>query len=277
MADSSGIIDCKLEEQVLLENAFFNRAVLENSLDAFVVINSKGKITRWNGQAEKIFGWSEADVVGKSLEQFIVPRGRKTAHRKGIKRVLETGESHILNKRIEIDAQHRDGHTFPVELTITPVYSGDRIISFSAFIRDLTERKKQEALQQAELDILEMIAQSKPQNEIFNQLCLKMEKQVPAEAYASVLLVDKDGTHLMLGAAPSFNHQVQKALDGLAIGECSGSCAAAVFRKSPVFVTDVQIDPLWAEFRKFAKDHHIESCWSMPFLQSPVRCWAVLL
>jgi len=123
-----------------------NRIILKNSFDAFVAINIKGKVTKWNKQAEKTFGWSEDEVTGKALDQFIIPRDKKSAHRKGLRRVLDTGSSQLLNRRIEFDAQHRDGHTFPVELAITPVHSNNKIISFSAFIRDLSDRKKQEAL-----------------------------------------------------------------------------------------------------------------------------------
>jgi diguanylate cyclase (GGDEF)-like protein/PAS domain S-box-containing protein len=123
-----------------------NKIILENSLDAFIAINTKGKITNWNKQAKKIFGWCEKEVLGNELYKFIVPRGQKTAHKNGIKRIMKTGKSKISNQRIEITAQHRDGYTFPVELTITPIYSGNEIVSFSAFIRDLTEREKQKAL-----------------------------------------------------------------------------------------------------------------------------------
>ncbi|MCK5669394.1 MAG: PAS domain S-box protein, partial [Gammaproteobacteria bacterium] len=133
-------------------------------------------------------------------------------------------------------------------------------------LRDRSTRRKEQDLREAELIILEMIAQNKPKKEILTQLCLAMEKQASSKAFASVLLVNKGTSCLQLGAAPSFNAQVQEALDGLTIDECSGSCAAAVFRKTPVFVTDVQTDPLWAELRQFAKDQHIEACWSMPFL-----------
>jgi len=166
MDDSLDIAESTLEEQTFREMELLNSVVLENSLDAFIAINNKGKIIRWNQQATEIFGWSENEVTGKSLDQFTVPRGKKTAYRKGIKRVLETGESLLLNRRIEIDAQHRDGHTFPVEITISPVYSGGEIISFSAFIRDITENKNLEAILQAELIILEMIATGKPQKHI---------------------------------------------------------------------------------------------------------------
>jgi hypothetical protein len=104
-----------------------------------------------------------------------------------------------------------------------------------ADLRDISIRRKEQDLREAELIILEMIAQNKPKKEIFTQLCLAMEKQASSKAFASVLLVNKNASCLQLGAAPSFNTQVQEALDGLTIDECSGSCAAAVFRKTPVF------------------------------------------
>ena len=245
---SRQLAESKLAKQKLRDQEAFSKVVLENSLDAFVAINGKGKITRWNKQAEKIFGWSEEEVTGKSLDQFIVPRGKKTAYRKGLKRVLETGASRLLNRRIEINAQHREGHTFPVELTITPVYSDDEIISFNAFIRDISANKKLEAIHQAELIILEMIAAGGSQKKILTVLCKEIEKLILAPAFASVLLVNEDGTHLKLGAAPSFSKIVQDALDGMAIIDCGGSCATAVYRRTPVFVSDVQTDPIWADF-----------------------------
>ncbi|MEK7248654.1 MAG: PAS domain S-box protein, partial [Chloroflexota bacterium] len=84
----------------------------------------------------------------------------------------------------------------------------------------------------------------------------------------SVLLVDRDGTHLRHGAAPSLPEDYVQAVDGVSIGPCVGSCGTAAYRKEPVIVTDVASDPLWAEYRDLALSHGLRSCWSMPILSS---------
>jgi len=110
-----------------------------------------------------------------------------------------------------------------------------------------------------------MIAAGGSQKKILTALCKEIEKLTSDNVFASVLLVNKEKTHLLLGAAPSFSKIVQGALDGMAIADCGGSCATAVYRRTPVFVSDVQTDPIWADFREFTKEHNIEACWSMPF------------
>jgi PAS domain S-box-containing protein len=101
-------------------------------------------ITDWNRQAEVAFGWSREEALGKLLAKTIIPPRYQEAHTRGLKHFLETGEGPVLNKRIEIAAMHRDGHEFLVELTITPIRFAESYI-FSAFLRDITERKRMEA------------------------------------------------------------------------------------------------------------------------------------
>ena len=128
--------------------------ILDTALDAVVNIDSTGTITDWNKIAEHVFGWSRGEAVGRRIADTIVPPSLRAGHMAGLKRFVETGEGPILNKRIEIEALHRDGHEFPVELTIAPVKIGTSW-NFSAFIRDLTEKKKNEvALRTARDDLM---------------------------------------------------------------------------------------------------------------------------
>src|SRR5690348_13198578 len=89
------------------------RQIIDNAYDAFITINSQGVITEWNRQAEIIFGWSHGEAVGKVLADTIVPLQYREAHKKGMKKFLETGEGPVLGKIIEITALHRKGREFP--------------------------------------------------------------------------------------------------------------------------------------------------------------------
>jgi len=126
------------------------RLIVDTALDAVVTIDAEGRITGWNVQAEKSFGWSAQEVLGQQLAATIIPPQYREAHERGLKRFLETGEGAMLNRRIEITALHRDGHEFPVELTVAPARLGEAWV-LSAFVRDITERKRlEQALFQAQ-------------------------------------------------------------------------------------------------------------------------------
>ncbi len=125
-----------------LEAAYLSKhAIVETALDAVVSMDERGRITGWNSQAEAVFGWSEAEVMGQSVAATIIPSSYRTAHQQGLKRYLETGDGGVLNKRIEVVGLHRDGREFPVELAIAPIRSADSV-SFCAFARDITSRQQ---------------------------------------------------------------------------------------------------------------------------------------
>ncbi|THF52661.1 PAS domain S-box protein [Flavobacterium supellecticarium] len=120
-----------------------NRLIMNASLNAIITIDSKGKITFWNRQAEKMFGWSQLEVRGKNLAETIIPERYVIRHNEGLKRYLETGEGPVLNKRIELSGLNRAGNEFPIELSILPIeHNGKKF--FCAFIQDISERKKAE-------------------------------------------------------------------------------------------------------------------------------------
>ena len=119
------------------------RLILEAALDAVITIDASGRVTGWNPQAEAIFGRSRESAMGQSLAETIVPVRFRDAHVLGLKRYLDGGEATVLNRRVEISALHSDGHEFPVEVSITPIRTGSGI-TFSAFVRDITERREAE-------------------------------------------------------------------------------------------------------------------------------------
>ena len=117
------------------------RLIVDRALDAIIVMDSDGIVSGWNEQAEAIFGWPRAQILGKRLVDKIIPPRYRTAHEAGVRRFLATGEGPLLDKRIEITGLHKDGHELQIELAIAPVKVGNHW-TFSAFVRDLTESKQ---------------------------------------------------------------------------------------------------------------------------------------
>lgn len=140
--------------RILMTSEEINKTILNNALDAVISSSADGLITFWNTKAEAIFGWTAEEATGKRLSELIIPLELRERHEMGMKHYLKTGVGKVLNNRIEITALRRDLSLFPVELTITPVEVNGKI-SFSAFIRDITERRQDEQLlkqQNAELE-----------------------------------------------------------------------------------------------------------------------------
>jgi PAS domain S-box-containing protein len=117
------------------------QSILETALDAYVSMNARGRVIHWNRQAEATFGFSRDEVLGNVLAETIIPPRYRDAHARGLKHFLRTGEGRVLNTRLQIQALHRDGHEFPVELTIWPLREGDAW-TFHAFIRDATDLRE---------------------------------------------------------------------------------------------------------------------------------------
>lgn len=155
---STDITDRKTVEHALRASEERTRLIVDTALDAVVTMDSAGLITGWSPQAETTFGWKRNEAMGRPLETTIIPARYREAHRQGLRHYLATGEGKVLNRRIELSAVHRDGREFPIDLAITPIRT-DGHVSFSAFARDITDRKHAQAHQQAQLERLMLLDQ----------------------------------------------------------------------------------------------------------------------
>jgi PAS domain S-box-containing protein len=116
------------------------RLIVNNAFDAIVTTDVNCLIITWNPQAETIFGWTSEEIINKKMTDTIISLDFRNKYENEWKTFLMKGEASIFNEQIEVMACHHDGHEFPVELSISPVQSGDNYI-FIVTIRDITERK----------------------------------------------------------------------------------------------------------------------------------------
>jgi len=109
--------------------------------DAVIVINDEGTIIKWNPKAETIFGWHSYEVVGRSLQETIIPLRYREAQRAGLIHFLKSGEGPVLGKSIEIQATNKNNTELDVALSISPTIVDGKYL-FIGFVRDITEQKK---------------------------------------------------------------------------------------------------------------------------------------
>jgi two-component system, cell cycle sensor histidine kinase and response regulator CckA len=140
---ASAIIERKRAEEALHHRERQMRAVLESALDAVIGMDAHGRITDWNARAQQIFGWSRAEALGREVAELIMPARHRNDHRRGLRHFLATGEGPILGRRVETAALRRDGSEFPVDLSVSVLREGGAC-SFSAFVSDISERKRAE-------------------------------------------------------------------------------------------------------------------------------------
>lgn len=119
------------------------RLIIERAHSAFVSMDIAGRITEWNPSAERIFGWSRTEVIGRLVAEVLIPPHLRDAHAGGLERYLATGIGPALDRTVELEGLHRSGRLFPVALTISPIEL-DGELTFHAFIQDISDRRLRE-------------------------------------------------------------------------------------------------------------------------------------
>lgn len=166
-------------------------AILQAARDAIITIDDAGTISEFNPAAELMFGYRQDEAVGHALAGLIIPPALGEPDRAGMARYLATGEDTIMGQRVELPALRADGTEFPVELTITRIPT-DGPPAFTAFVRDITERKRAEVQQQFLVEASTLLAASLDYDATLTSLA---DLIVPGIAdWCSVNLRDADGT-----------------------------------------------------------------------------------
>jgi PAS domain S-box-containing protein len=159
-------IDRQRAHDIVRESEARKAAVLESALDAIITIDHRGRILEFNPAAERILGYTRAQVLGREMADLIVPARLRDQHRRGLERYLTTGEGIVLGTRVEMPALRADGTEFPVELSITRIpLPGPPM--FTGYLRDITARKQAE---QEREELLQREQAARADAEIANRL-----------------------------------------------------------------------------------------------------------
>lgn len=113
--------------------------IVEMAAEGIVTISTQGKIQSFNRAAQKIFGYSEQEIIGQNVS-VLMPQPHRDHHDEYISRYLQTGQSHVIGTSRELQGLRKDGTTFPMDLSVSEVKLGDTHL-FTGVLRDISEQK----------------------------------------------------------------------------------------------------------------------------------------
>lgn len=188
-------------EIALRESQERNLAVVNTALDGIISMDHEGRIVDFNAAAERIFGHSKGDVLGRDMADLLIPPSLREQHRQGLARYLVTGVGPVLGQRMELTALRVDATEFPVELSITRSGSAHPP-TFTGFVRDISERKQSEKKIHAQLGRLSLlhqitraIGERQDLPSIFQVVVRSLEDQLPID-FGCICLYDQSGHSL---------------------------------------------------------------------------------
>ena len=146
-------------QKAVLDSEARKAAILQTALDCIITIDHQGNVIEFNPAAERTFGYRRADVLGRQMADLIIPLSLRERHCRGLARYLATGEGPVLGQRIEMPALRADGTEFPVELAIMRIPTGGPPL-FTAYLRDITRRKRAEDRRNARLAVSQVLAEA---------------------------------------------------------------------------------------------------------------------
>jgi PAS domain S-box-containing protein len=253
------VTERKRAEEKLRKSEEKYRDLIEISPDAIYVIDAQGVCVLGNRAGAALAGVPQNELIGTPVAETYLPEERNLFQER-LERLKAGG-----TLRFERTFVRKNGERIPVEVSVTAIRGG----YFQAILRDISERKRGEALLAGEKRLLEMIATGVALKAILNALCLIIEEQ-RSGTLASVLLLRPNGLHLKSVAGPSLPKEWTEQMENLPIGPCAGSCGTAAYRGSPVIVSDIATDALWnvPEHRASALKHGLRASWSNPVISS---------
>jgi PAS domain S-box-containing protein len=201
------ITERKKAEKELQESEKKFRELINTSIEGIISIDSQMKIILWNPGAEKIFGYTEKEMLGQNLTKIIPERYRK-AEEKGFLEFRKTGLGPVIGKTLELEGLRKDGLVIPVELSVSSRNAGGYYIA-TAIVRDIKKRKEMERqlLRSERLASIGELATSlahEIRNPLGNisfaaQLCLsknKIDKQT--KQYLDIVLTESGSANIII-------------------------------------------------------------------------------
>ncbi len=233
------------------------RQILNQSQDLICTFDVEGRFLVVSASARKMLGYAPEEMTGRRWEEFVYTEDHDETGTE--KDALQSGK---VLRDFENRFVHRNGGL--VHLSWSAAWVAETRTCY-AIARDVSRRNRQEALREGQRSVLQLVATGTPLRRVLQEICEYVER-IDSSAFCSVLLLEADGERIRTAAAPRLPPEYIAAVDGVHIGPAVGSCGTAMWRRETVIVTDIQTDPLWADYLDLANAHGLKSCWSVPIM-----------
>ncbi|UCE70880.1 MAG: PAS domain S-box protein [Nitrospiraceae bacterium] len=254
-------------EESILDSEKRFRSVAENASDAILYVDSRGEVIFWNAAAEKIFGYTAEEIVGQKVTS-LMPQGYRDLHSAGIERLVNNGQSRMIGRTMEIEGLRKDGHAFPLELSLSTWTVRDAIY-FTAIIRDVSSRKHTEEIIQKQVGRLsalrsidQAIIASLDLNVTLDVFLTQILSQLNIDA-ASILLLNQDTQILEYIVSKGFRSSALK-YTRLRLGESHAGSAA--IKRHIVTIPDLREKSSGFDNSKLFPDEDFVTYFAVPLI-----------
>ncbi len=243
------------------------RSVTSSISDAIIATDEGSNIIFWNHGAEMIFGYSESEVLGRSIS-ILIPQRYETAHNIGFNRVLQSGKTRLIGKMVEFSGVKKSGEEFPLEMALNRWETNGRQF-FSAVIRDITarklEEKKMERMLHSEAAINTLIQSATKVLSLSQQLDIALDlilsgTWITTAEQGAVFLVDEETGELEMAAQKGLQDQILTPCQRVKPGVCL--CGRVLETKELVFAGG--IDDRHLQGQTSRRHQHVSSGWTRP-------------
>lgn len=232
--------------------------MLENSIDAIVILREDGGVYTCNLRHAEMLGYRREEMLGLHFWDWDARWSKKE--------LLALLGRPNRGSCFQGQWKCKDGQILDVEVCSNDsLYQGRRYIAMVC--RDITERLRAEAFRDAQDRILEQIASGESLRATLGGLVLALESQL-SKVRCSILVLEEDSDRFGMVVAPSMSEHYATSLVGLRIGAEVGTCGKAAYCRETVISEDLMVDPNWAPFRELARLFQLRSCWSVPIMDA---------
>jgi PAS domain S-box-containing protein len=256
--------DIHAAAQALHQAQEINKRIAEHTGDCVKILDLEGRLVFMNQAGLRFLALDESQVLAQPILSFFDGESREQAA------AALAAARHGGCGRFQGMLESGSGERRWWDIVLTPITDASgAVVQLLAVSRDITERRRDEALRVAQQQVLGMIATGTALPDVLDRLVRLIEQQADG-MLCSVLMLGEDGTHVRHCAAPSLPDDYVRAIDGAPIGPRRGSCGTAMFLGNRVVAADILTDPLWEAYRDVATRAGLRACWSTPIF-SPQR------